>query len=132
MKKFLFIFMCIVLLSACSREDEGKDRRLVASEHMLEAITEGNKRKMENVYVEGAVPSPSDILKSKKEWGIETLSYEDFQLEEASIHVFHANYKDVNTGEKKALAFRVKEDPEKGGVRIDFVGVVEGTDASSK
>ncbi|NQD53585.1 hypothetical protein HP440_24190, partial [Bacillus altitudinis] len=75
MKKFLFIFMCIVLLSACSREDEGKDRRLVASEHMLEAITEGNKRKMDNVYVEGAVPSPNDILKSKKEWGIETLSY---------------------------------------------------------
>lgn len=131
MKKFLFIFMCIVLLSACSREDEGKDRRLVASEHMLEAITEGNKRKMDNVYVEGAVPSPSDILKSKRNGELRRFSYEDFQLEEASIHVFHANYKDVNTGEK-ALAFRVKEDPEKGGVRIDFVGVVEGTDASSK
>lgn len=66
MKKFLFILMCMLLLSACQREDEGKDRRLVAAEHMLEAITEGNKRKMEEVYVEGAVPSPNDILKLKK------------------------------------------------------------------
>ncbi|QGX66354.1 hypothetical protein GPA07_13165 [Bacillus sp. ms-22] len=132
MKKWGFMLMCVLLLSACQREDEGKDRRLVAAEHMLEAITEGNKRKIENVYVEGAVPSLSDILKSKKEWGIESLSYEDFQMEEASIHVFHANYEDVETGEKKALAFRVKEDPERGGVIIDFVGVVEGSDASSK
>lgn len=132
MKKFLFILMCMFLLSACQREDEGKDRRLVAAEHMLEAITEGNKRKMEDIYVEGAVPSPSDILKLKKEWGIDTLSYEDFQLEEASIHVFHANYEDDNTGKKKALALRVKEDLERGGVLIDFVGVVEGSEASSK
>lgn len=132
MKKFLFILMCIVLLSACSREDEGKDRRLVAAEHMLEAITEENKQKMDSIYVEGAVPSPNDILKLKKEWGIETLSYEDFQLEEASIHVFHANYEDEKTGKKKALALRVVENPEKGGVRVDFVGVVEGTDASSQ
>ncbi|BBP88763.1 hypothetical protein BsIDN1_23810 [Bacillus safensis] len=44
----------------------GKDRRLVAAEHMLEAITEGKKRKMEDIYVEGAVPSPDDILKLKK------------------------------------------------------------------
>ncbi|MGX9291225.1 hypothetical protein ACSLGF_08350 [Bacillus sp. A015] len=131
MKKFLFILMCILLLSACQREDEGKDRRLVAAEHMLEAVAEGNKRKMENIYVEGAVPSPNDILTLKKEWGIEKLSYQDFQLEEASIHVFHANYKDAQTGEKKALALRVKEDPERG-VLIDFVGVVEGDEASPK
>ncbi|WP_144474177.1 hypothetical protein [Bacillus pumilus] len=132
MKKILFIFMCIVLLGACSREDEGKDRRLVAVKQMIKAITEGNKQKIENIYVEGAVPSPNDMLKMKKEWGIETLSYDDFQLEEASIHVFHANYEDEKTGEKKALAMRVIEDPEKGGVRIDFVGLVEGSEASSQ
>lgn len=131
MKKFLFILMCILLLSACQRGDEGKDRRLVAAERMLEAIAEGNKRKMENIYVEGAVPSPNDILKFKKEWGIEKLSYQDFQLEEASIHVFHAKYEDSQTGEKKALALRVKEDSEKG-VLIDFVGIVEETEASAK
>ncbi|WP_353856020.1 hypothetical protein [Bacillus sp. Bos-x628] len=131
MKKFLFILVCIFLLGACQREDEGKDRRLVAAEHMLEAIAEGNKRKMEEVYVEGAVPHPNDIIKLKKVWGIENLSYQDFHIEEASIHVFHAIYEDAQTGEEKALALRVKEDPERG-VLIDFVGVVEGSNASSK
>ncbi|BBP88764.1 hypothetical protein BsIDN1_23820 [Bacillus safensis] len=54
-------------------------------------------------------------------------------MEEASIHVFHANYEDAKTGKKKRhFALRVKEDPERGGVLIDFVGVVEGTEASSK
>ncbi|MFS0654393.1 hypothetical protein [Bacillus sp. 179-C3.3 HS] len=125
MKKFLLMLMCMLLLMACQREDEGKDRRLVAAERMLEAITEGNKRKMEHIYVEGAVPHPDEILKLKKDWGIEKLSYDDFQLEEASIHVFHANYQDARTKEKKAIALRIKEDPTKG-VLIDFVGVVEG------
>ena len=46
--------------------------------------------------------------------------------------MFHANYEDAKTGKKKALALRVKEDPERGGVLIDFVGVVEGSEASSK
>ncbi|OLP64933.1 hypothetical protein BACPU_22540 [Bacillus pumilus] len=124
MKKFLIVLICVLLLGACQREDEGKDRRLVAAERMLEAIVEGNKRKMDHIYVDGAVPHPDDIFKMKKDWGMDKLTYEDFQLEEVSIHVFHANYKDTRTGEAKALAFRVKEDP-KGGVLIDFVGVVE-------
>lgn len=131
-EEILIRFDVYVFAECMSKGGRGKDRRLVAAEHMLEAITEGNKRKMEDIYVEGAVPSPEDILKLKKEWGIDTLSYEDFQLEEASIHVFHANYEDAKTGKKKALALRVKEDPERGGVLIDFVGVVEGTEASSK
>ncbi|MGE6631112.1 hypothetical protein [Bacillus sp. NPDC077027] len=124
MKRLLLLFVCVLILSACQNEDAGKDRRLVAAEHMLEAITEGNIRKMKQVYVEGAKPTPKDLLKLKAEWGISSLSYDDFRLEEASIHVFHAIYIDEKKEQEKALAFRIKEDPNRGSL-IDFVGVVD-------
>ncbi|MEC3606802.1 hypothetical protein [Bacillus glycinifermentans] len=122
----VMLFMAFAIISGCQgqNEDEGKDRRLAAAEDMLEAIIEDDLPKMKQLYVEGAAPSPEEVLKAKRNWGISGLDKDDFQMSEASIHVFHASYKATN-GEPGKIAFRIRNDPDKG-VMIDYVGHIAG------
>ncbi|MGG0839503.1 hypothetical protein ABE057_20525 [Bacillus paralicheniformis] len=129
MRRFapVLIFLAVAMVAAgCQNEDEGKDRRLVAVEDMLEAILNDDVSKMKRLYVEGATPSPETILENKQKWGISGLRADDFQISEASIHVFHAAYKMENTGQPGTVAFRIRNDPDKG-VMIDFIGYIKET-----
>ncbi|MFT0802292.1 hypothetical protein VSK91_12060 [Bacillus swezeyi] len=125
MQRIAAIVICLAfaVITGCQNEDEGKDRRLAAVENMLEAILEEDLSEMKRLYVEGAVPSPETILKDKQKWGISGLNADDFQISEASIHVFHAAYKMENSGESGRVAFRIRDDPDKG-IMIDFIGQI--------
>ncbi|UJG57399.1 hypothetical protein KY998_08000 [Bacillus paralicheniformis] len=129
MRRFAAVLICLavaMVAAGCQNEDEGKDRRLVAVEGMLEAILNDDVSKMKRLYVEGANPSPETILENKQKWGISGLRADDFQISEASIHVFHAAYKMENTGQPGTIAFRIRNDPDKG-VMIDFIGYIKET-----
>ncbi|MCI4130158.1 hypothetical protein MOF38_10990 [Bacillus haynesii] len=129
MRKIAAVLICLavaMIVAGCQNEDEGKDRRLAAVEDMLEAILDDDLSKMKRLYVEGANPSPETILKDKQKWGISGLDAADFQISEASIHVFHAAYKMENTGQPGTIAFRIRNDPDKG-VMIDFIGYIKET-----
>ncbi|MFN2745918.1 MULTISPECIES: hypothetical protein [Bacillus] len=123
MQRMAAVVICLAfaVMAGCQHEDEGKDRRLVAVENMLEAILENDLSGMKRLYVEGALPSPETILNEKQKWGIAGLDEDDFQIYEASIHVFHAAYKAKPSGEPGAIAFRIRDDPDKG-IMIDFIG----------
>ncbi|WP_429661584.1 hypothetical protein [Bacillus glycinifermentans] len=84
----VMLFMAFAIIAGCQdqNKDEGKDRRLAAAEDMLEAIMEDDLPKMKQLYVEGATPSPEEVLKAKRNWGISGLDKNDFQMYEASIH----------------------------------------------
>ncbi|MED1739019.1 hypothetical protein P4U97_05830 [Bacillus swezeyi] len=125
MQRIAAIVICLAftVITGCQNEDEGKDRRLAAVENMLEAILKEDLSEMKRLYVEGAVPSPETILKEKQKWGISGLNADDFQISEASIHVFHAAYKMENSGESGRVAFRIRDDPDKG-IMIDFIGQI--------
>ncbi|MGN9865855.1 hypothetical protein [Bacillus swezeyi] len=125
MQRIAAIVICLAfaVITGCQNEDEGKDRRLAAVENMLEAILEEDLSEMKRLYVEEAVPSPETILKDKQKWGISGLNADDFQISEASIHVFHAAYKMENSGESGRVAFRIRDDPDKG-IMIDFIGQI--------
>ncbi|KAA6453150.1 hypothetical protein [Bacillus swezeyi] len=125
MQRIAAIVICLAfaVITGCQNEDEGKDRRLAAVENMLEAILEEDLSEMKRLYVEGAVPSLETILKDKQKWGISGLNADDFQISEASIHVFHAAYKMENSGESGRVAFRIRDDPDKG-IMIDFIGQI--------
>ncbi|MED2978252.1 hypothetical protein P4284_16310 [Bacillus swezeyi] len=125
MQRIAAIVICLAftVITGCKNEDEGKDRRLAAVENMLEAILKEDLSEMKRLYVEGAVPSPETILKEKQKWGISGLNADDFQISEASIHVFHAAYKMENSGESGRVAFRIRDDPDKG-IMIDFIGQI--------
>lgn len=122
----VMLFMAFAIITGCQdqNKDEGKDRRLAAAEDMLEAIMEDDLPKMKQLYVEGATPSPEEVLKAKRNWGISGLDKNDFQMYEASIHVFHASYK-AKSGEPGKIAFRIHNDPDKG-VMIDYIGHIAG------
>ena len=108
MRRIAAVLICLavaLIVAGCQNEDEGKDRRLVAVEDMLEAILDDDLSKMKRLYVEGANPSPETILKDKQKWGISGLHADDFQISEASIHVFHAAYKMENTVSPERLRF---------------------------
>ena len=126
MPRIAAVILCLVfgVIAGCQdSDDEGKDRRLAAAEDMLEAIIEDDLPKMKKLYVEGATPSPEQVLKAKKKWGISGLKMDDFRIAEASIHVFHASYKIEGSGEPGKIAFRIRNDPDKG-VMIDYIGQI--------
>jgi hypothetical protein len=120
MKPFcVFAAIWCLFLSGCQNEDDGRDRRLVAVEEMLHALLEENVTTMKKLYV-GSSPNPKEIIQSKEEWGINKLAFDDFEIKEAGIHVFHASY-NSNT---EAIAFRVKT-MDDGRIMIDFIGHVK-------
>ncbi|WP_224768318.1 hypothetical protein [Metabacillus idriensis] len=121
--KILFISFMILALAACKDEDEGRDRRLVVAEDMLEAILEENERGMRDIYLEGAYHSPEKLISLKKKWDIDKLELADFELKEESFYVFRAYYDQDNKKESKAIAFRVIETDD-DRIIVDYVDQV--------
>lgn len=124
--KVLVISFVILALAACKNEDEGRDRRLVVAEDMLEAILEENERGMRDIYLEGAYHSPEKLISLKKKWGIDNLELADFQLREESFYVFRAYYDQDNKKESKAIAFRVRKTDD-DRIIVDYVDQVVET-----
>ncbi|MDQ0860598.1 hypothetical protein [Bacillus sp. V2I10] len=121
--KIFILCLFSLFLSACKDEDEGRDRRLVVVEDMLEAILEEDKRDMRGIYLEGAYHSPQELISLKKKWKIENLELEDFEIKEESFYVFRAYYDQDDQKESKAIAFRVRETDEDELI-VDYVDQV--------
>ncbi|MGG4488317.1 hypothetical protein [Metabacillus idriensis] len=121
--KVLILCLLALFLSACKDEDEGRDRRLVVTEDMLEAILDENKREMRDIYLEGAYHSPQELISLKKKWKIDNLELEDFEIKEESFYVFRAYYDQDDQNETKAIAFRVRETDEDELI-VDYVDQV--------
>ncbi|MGP1907063.1 hypothetical protein ACTSEZ_02770 [Metabacillus sp. JX24] len=123
MKKVTLFLMTAIfafLLSGCKDEDEGRDRRLVAAEDMLEAIIEEDEREMKALYLKGAYHTPEELISLKKKWGIDKLELKDFNLQEESFYVYRAYYDEVDQRERKAIVLRVRE-TEDDRIIVDFV-----------
>ncbi|TDL80281.1 hypothetical protein [Peribacillus frigoritolerans] len=121
--KVLILCLLALFLSACKDEDEGRDRRLVVVEDMLEAILDEDKRDMRDIYIEGAYHSPQELISLKKKWKIDNLELEDFEIKEESFYVFRAYYDQDDQKESKAIAFRVRE-TEEDELIVDYVDQV--------
>lgn len=92
-------------------------------EDMLEAILEEDKRDMRGIYLEGAYRSPQELISLKKEWKIDNLELEDFEIKEESFYVFRAYYDQDDQKKSKAIAFRVRETDEDELI-VDYVDQV--------
>ncbi|WHH53507.1 hypothetical protein QKW55_13445 [Bacillus paralicheniformis] len=69
MRRFAAVLICLavaMVAAGCQNEDEGKDRRLVAVEGMLEAILNDDVSKMKRLYVEGATPLRKQSWKTNR------------------------------------------------------------------
>lgn len=121
--KIIVLSFIILALSACKDEDEGRDRRVVVVEDMLEAILEENKWGMRDIYLDGAYHSPEKLISLKKKWDIDKLELADFELKEESFYVFRAYYDQDNKKESKAIAFRVRVTDNDGFI-VDYVDQV--------
>ncbi|WP_282033323.1 hypothetical protein [Metabacillus indicus] len=117
---FLMTALFAFLLSGCRDEDEGRDRRLVAAEDMLEAILEEDEREMKDLYLKGAYHTPEELISLKKKWGIDNLELKDFDFQEESFYVYRAYYDQDDQTERKAIVLRVRE-TEDDRIIVDFV-----------
>ncbi|MGI6759747.1 MAG: hypothetical protein ACOX5H_00030 [Bacillus licheniformis] len=68
------------------------------------------------MYVEGReLLRRRQVLEStSRNGGFPGFMLDDFRIAEASIHVFHAAYKMEGTGQPGTIAFRIRNDPDKG------------------